>query len=443
MPKIALHWKILIGMLLGIVIGLIAGQITGGPEFVKNWIAPFGAMFINLLKLIAVPLVVISLLKGISDLKDMSSLASIGSRTIVLYLITTVVAVIIGLTLINVFQPGNVVSDTTLAELSKDYQSTVVEKLEKADIDLEKLGETNVEEGEVEKEKASPLQFFVDLIPQNIFKASIENGNMLQIIFFVVFFAVCLLMLPSERQKPLKELFGIVNDVFLKMVDVIMWVAPYAVFALIASLVAETSNGELFLALLGYAAVLLFGMALLLVFYLILVKLYAGMSPVKFLKGILPAQLVAFSTSSSMATLPVTMECVEENLGVEDEVVSFVCPVGATVNMDATSLMQGIAAVFVCQVLGHELTIADQLTIVLTATLASIGAAAVPSAGIVMLVIVLESVGFPPEKLTIALAMIFSVDRPLDMCRTVINISGDSCVSVLVGKSLGKIDQHR
>ena len=167
--------------------------------------------------------------------------------------------------------------------------------------------------------------------------------------------------------------------------------------------------------------------------------LYAKKSPKYFLKGILPAQLTALTTSSSMATLPVTMKCVEENLGVEQEISSFVCPVGATINMDATSLMQAIAAVFVCQVLGHDLTLTDQLTIVLTATLASIGAAATPSAGIIMLVIVLESVGFPSDKLAIALAMIMSVDRPLDMARTVVNISGDSCVSVLVAKSLKKL----
>ncbi len=424
MKRLALHWKIMIGMLLGILLGYVASLFSIGPQLIKDWVSPFGTIFINLLKLIAVPLVIISLLKGISDLKDMTSLSRIGGRTIVLYLCTTVVAVILGLTLVNLFQPGSVVSVETLSELSQDYQSTVVEKLENAEIDEEK----------------GPLQFFIDLVPQNIFSATGNNANMLQVIFFVAFFAICLLMLPEEKQKPLKLLFDTINDVMLKMVDVIMWIAPFAVVALIASLVAETSNGELFWALLGYASVLLFGMALLLGFYVLLVKLYTGMSPVKFLRGILPAQLVAFSTSSSMATLPVTMECVVDKLGVEDEVASFVCPVGATVNMDATSLMQAIAAVFVCQVLGHDLNFGDQLTIVLTATLASIGAAAAPSAGIVMLVIVLESVDFPSSSLTVALAMILSVDRPLDMCRTVINISGDSCVSVLVAKSLGKLD---
>lgn len=425
MKQLALHWKIMIGMLFGILLGYVASQFPGGSGFVKNWISPFGTIFINLLKLIAVPLVIISLLKGISDLKDLTSLSKIGGRTIVLYLFTTVLAVIIGLGLVNSFQPGSVVSGDTLSELSQGYQSTVVDKLDKANIDEEK----------------GPLQFLIDLVPANIFKATIDNSKMLQIIFFVVFFAICLLTLPTEKQEPLKVLFETVNDVMLKMVDVIMWLAPYAVIALIASLVTETTNAELFYALIGYALVMLLGMALLIACYILMIRFYTGISAQQFIKGILPAQLVAFSTSSSMATLPVTMECLEENLGVEDEVTSFVCPVGATVNMDGTSLMQAIAAVFVCQVLGHGLDLGDQLTIVLTATLASIGAAATPSAGIVMLVIVLESVDFPSSSLTVALAMILSVDRPLDMCRTVVNISGDSCVALLVAKSLGKLNE--
>jgi len=262
---------------------------------------------------------------------------------------------------------------------------------------------------------------------------------MLQVIFVTIFFSVCMLLIPSKHTKPVKKFIDSVNRIMLKMVDIIMLTAPYAVAALIATLIAETTNAELFIALLRYAALLLFGMLVLVGVYVLLIMLYAKKSPKYFLKGILPAQLTALTTSSSMATLPVTMKCVEENLGVEKEISSFVCPVGATINMDATSLMQAIAAVFVCQVLGHDLTVTDQLTIVLTATLASIGSAATPSAGIIMLVIVLESVGFPSEKLAVALAMIMSVDRPLDMARTVVNISGDSCVCVLVAKSLKKL----
>jgi len=423
MKKLAFHWKILIGILLGVAVGWLATQITGGVNFVRDWINPFGQIFINLLKLIAIPLVIVSLSKGISDLKDMATLSKIGGRTIFFYLMTTVVAVILGLFLVNTFAPGSHVSPETLKELSGSYTSVITEKLDNNSA----------------AKDIGPLDFLVNLVPQNIFSATTSNSNMLQVIFFTIFFGICLLLLPAERQRPLKELFDVTNEVMLKMVDLIMVTAPYAVMALIASLVAETTNGELFWALLNYSLVLLLGMALLLGFYALLIRFYAGLTPRYFFKGIFPAQLVAFSTSSSMATLPITMECVEENLGVENEVASFVCPVGATVNMDATSLMQAIAAVFVCQVLGHELAFSDQLMIVLTATLASIGAAAVPSAGIIMLVIVLESVGFPSQNLPVALAMILAVDRPLDMCRTIINISGDSCVAVLVAKSLGKL----
>lgn len=423
MRTLALHWKILIGMVLGAVIGLLAIQFSWGPEVIQDWIKPFGTLFIRLLKLIAIPLVIVSLAKGITDFKDLIALSKIGGRTIVWYLLTTVAAVVLGLVLVNTLSPGAHVSPETVKSLSGEYTTMVTEKMAvKTDVSAK-----------------GPLTFFVELVPQNIFSAANDNSNMLQIIFVTVFFSICMLLLPGEHQKPLKRIIDASNAVMLKTVDVIMITAPYAVIALIATLIAETTNGELFTALLGYALVLVLGMLLLLVMYALLVRLYTGKSPLYFIKGILPAQLTALTTSSSMATLPVTMKCVEENLKVEKEISSFVCSVGATVNMDATSLMQGIAAVFVCQVFGYPLDLADQFTIILTATLASVGAAAAPSAGIIMLVIVLESIGFPAEHLAVALAMILSIDRPLDMARTVVNISGDSCVAVFVAKSMGKL----
>ncbi len=423
MMKLALHWKILIGMLLGIFLGALSTQFIWGPQFVTDWIKPLGTIFIKLLKLIAVPLVIVSLAKGITDFKDMTALSKIGGRTIGFYLFTTVISVVLGLFLVNIFKPGTNVSPETLAGLSSDATVMMTDKIAMKQ-DLGTKG---------------PLSFVVDLVPDNIFNAANNNANMLQIIFVTILFSICLLILPTARVKSLKVLVDSANDVMLKMVDLIMLTAPYAVVALIAALIAETTGGELFIALLSYSLVLLFGMALLIGIYVIFIFLYTGKSPGYFLGGILPAQLTALTTSSSMATLPVTMKCVEENLGVDKEISSFVCPVGATINMDATSLMQAIAAIFVCQVMGHDLALSDQLTIVLTATLASVGAAAAPSAGIIMLVIVLESVGFPSSKLAIALALIMSVDRPLDMCRTVVNISGDSCVAVVVSKSLGKL----
>ena len=408
-------------MALGLLAGYFAMRSGFGIAFIKNWISPFGEIFINLLKLIAVPLVVISLAKGVTDLRDLSTLSKIGGRSIILFLITTVGAVIIGLLLVNTFQPGSHVSSENLVMLSDDYTDIATDKIEIR---------SDVEKG--------PLDFFVNLVPENFVDAASNNSNMLQVIFFTLFFSICLLLISAERQKPLIELFGILNEVILKMIEVIMWFAPYAVFALMASLVIETANPELFVALLNYAIILIAGMVLILILYVVAITLFTDVPGAKFVKGIFPAQLVALTTSSSMATLPVTMECVEENLGVSKEVSSFVCPVGATLNMDATSLMQAIAAVFVCQVVGYELTFSNQLTIVLTASLASIGAAGAPSAGIVMLIMVLESVGFPSEHLPFAIAMILAVDRPLDMGRTVVNISGDSFVSVMVHKGIRK-----
>jgi len=426
MRKLALHWQILLGMIAGIVFGLVVSNF-GGKGFVVDWIKPIGTIFINLLKLIAMPLIVASLIKGISDLKDISKFSRIGGRTIVTYIVTTIIAITIGLTLVNIIQPGNMIGQETLEELSSAYASDA---------------ETRVSNAQNQKSKG-PLQFIVDMVPQNFFAAASNNRNMLQVIFFTVLFGISLLLVGDKKAKPLVDFFDSLNEVILKIVDLIMLIAPYAVFALLASIIVETSNPDIFKALAWYALTVVLGLALMIVFYLSVNYLYTGKSPSFFLRGISPAQLLAFSTSSSAATLPVTMERVEEHLGVEKEVTSFVCPVGATINMDGTSLYQAVAAVFICQALDYDLTFADQLTIVLTALLASIGSAAVPGAGMVMLVIVLEAIGFPKEMLAVGLALIFAVDRPLDMCRTVINITGDATVAMLVGKSVGKLGEPK
>jgi len=427
MKKLALHWQILLGMVLGILFGFLVAGTSWGPEFVRDWIKPIGTIFINLLKLIAIPLIIASLIKGISDLQDISKFSAIGGRTILIYIFTTVIAVSIGLLVVNIIQPGNSVSQQTLTELTSAYSDE---------------GSSRVEKALSEKGKG-PLQFIVDMVPQNIFGAASSNGNMLQVIFFTIFFAIGLLLIDPLKSKPVKDFFDGFNDIILKMVDLIMIIAPYAVFALLASLVVDTQNPDLFKALSYYALSVVFGLLLMIGFYLLVMVLYVKKSPIWFLKGISPAQLLAFSTSSSAATLPVTMERVEEHLGVEKEVTSFVCPVGATINMDGTSLYQAVAAVFIAQALDFNLTFADQLTIIMTATLASIGSAAVPGAGMIMLVIVLEAIGLPAEKLAIGLALIFAVDRPLDMCRTVVNITGDATVAMLVGKSVGKLGEPK
>ncbi len=424
MRNLALHWKIMIGMVLGVIFGVIA-TIAGLQEFTYNWIKPFGTIFIKMLKLIAIPLILASLIKGISDLKDISKFKDIGLRTIVTYILTTVIAISIGLILVNILQPGNGISEETISKLTETYaqDSSVQGKIAEA----------------AKQGQSRPLQFFEDMVPDNAFAALSNNKLMLQVIFFAIFLGISMLLIGEKNAAPLKNVFDSLNDVVLKMVDLIMLTAPFAVFSLLANVVVSSGDPDLLLALLKYAGVVVVGLLLMISFYCIIVATVIKKNPFWFLKEISPAQLLAFSTSSSAATLPVTMERVEEHIGVDKEVSSFVLPVGATINMDGTSLYQAVAAVFIAQALDFELTFADQLTIVLTALLASIGSAAVPGAGMVMLVIVLESVGFPADKLAVGLALIFAVDRPLDMCRTVVNITGDATVAMFVAKSVGKL----
>ena len=428
MKKLELHWQIMIGMVLGLLFGFGMTYLDWGKEFVTNWIAPFGTIFIKLLKLIAVPLILASLIKGISDLKDISKFRNIGLRTIGIYIGTTTVAIILGLVLVNLIEPGIGISEETIDKLTSTYANDegVTAKLEEAS----------------RQKESGPLKFLEDMVPDNAVSALGNNQLMLQVIFFTIFMGISMLLIGEEKGKPLKNFFDSLNDVVLKMVDLIMLTAPFAVFALLANVVVSSSDPEILLALLKYAGVVVLGLLLMIVFYCILVYVFAKKNPFWFLKELSPAQLLAFSTSSSAATLPVTMERVEEHIGVDKEVSSFVLPVGATVNMDGTSLYQGIAAVFIAQALSFDLPLSGQLTIVLTALLASIGTAAVPGAGMVMLVIVLESVGFPPDKYAIGLALIFAVDRPLDMLRTVVNVTGDATVATIVAKSVGKLHDN-
>ncbi|MBT8306471.1 MAG: dicarboxylate/amino acid:cation symporter [Maribacter sp.] len=429
MKKLDLHWQILIGMILGIIFGFVMTQISWGREFVSDWIQPLGNIFVKLLKLIAIPLILASLIKGISDLKDISKFRDIGLRTIIIYVCTTIVAITIGLILVNIMQPGEGISQDTIDKLTATYatDSGVISKIEEAS----------------RQKEAGPLSFLEDMVPDNAIKAMSENKLMLQVIFFTIFMGISMLLIGEKKARPLKKFFDALNDVVLKMVDLIMLTAPVAVFALLASVVVSSSDPDLLLALLKYAGVVVLGLFLMVIFYTVVVATYTKKNPFWFLKEISPAQLLAFSTSSSAATLPVTMERVEEHIGVDKEVTSFVLPVGATINMDGTSLYQGVAAVFIAQALDFNLSLGGQLTIVLTALLASIGSAAVPGAGMVMLVIVLESIGFPADKLAIGLALIFAVDRPLDMCRTIINVTGDATVAMVVGKSVGKLGKPR
>lgn len=423
--KIPLYLQILIGMAIGLIWGIIAVQVNL-EVFTVKWIKPWGTIFLNLLKLIAVPLIFVSLVKGISGLTNISRLSSIGLKTLGLYIFTTIAAITIGLVLVNIIQPGNTFPD------------------EKQEIYQEKFGATLSDKETQAKNltQETPLQFIVDMVPDNIIKSMGDNSKMLQIILFALLFAISMVLLPSAKTKPVRDFVDSLNDIVLKLIDIIMLSAPYGVFALLAALVVDFSgDSDLFAALGLYFITVVLGLFIMItIFYpLLLSVLIRKIRYLKFFKGIMPAQLVAFSTSSSAATLPVTMKQVTNDLGVDDEIADFVLPVGVTINMDGTSCYQAIAAVFIAQVFGIDLSFGQQLTIVLTALLASIGSPGVPGGSIVMLIIVLTSVGIPVE----GLALILGIDRPLDMLRTAVNVTGDSSVSTIVAKFEGKLDSAK
>ena len=424
-----LHWQIIIGMILGLVWGLSA-SVLGFVEFTQGYIRPFGTIFIDLLKLIAVPLVLVSLVVGVASLNDVTKLSRMGGKTVAIYMVTTIFAITIGLTVVNILNPGGTLPDETRATLIESYSENIGERGEAA---------TAVQD-------RTFLDFFVDIVPENFFEAASDNTNMLQVVFIALLLGIGLINIPAQKGQPLINVFESLNDVIIKIVDLIMKTAPYGVFALMAAVIVDLTGDDLGQALIllralgWYCIAVLIGLLLhVTIVYATLFKVFSSMKLRDFFKAIQPAILLGFSTSSSLATLPVTMERVEKNLGVKEEVSSFVLPVGATINMDGTSLYQAVAAVFIAQALGMDLTIAQQLTIVLTATAASIGAAGVPGAGIIMLVIVLQSVQVPIE----GIALILGVDRILDMARTAVNITGDAAVSVAVAHTEGKLgDLH-
>ena len=422
MRKLPLHFKIVLGMVAGVFLGLTAVFLDFGP-LVLDWIKPWGTIFINMLKLIAVPLVLVSLIDGISNLTDMSKLSRIGGKTLGFYLISTVLAITIGLILVNSIKPGEFLSEQKRQELGDKYASEAQMTMDDA---------SKVKEG-------GPLQVIVDIVPENFFFAAQSNRNMLQVIFFAILFGIALIMTPPNKAAPVKAFFSGTNVVIMRIVEIIMKFSPYGVFALLAGLIVDLGgDADIFIALGVYALTVLIGLSIMIfAFYPVLLSLFTKVKYRKFFKGIFPAQMLAFSTSSSAATLPVTMERVEKNLGVSEEVTSFVLPLGATINMDGTSIHQAVSAVFIAQAFGQDLTIGDQLTIVLTATLSSIGAAAVPSAGLIMLVIVLTAIGVDPA----GLALIIALDRPLDMCRTVVNITGDATVATLIASTEGELSE--
>ena len=419
--KLELHWKIIIGLILGLLFGVTAAS-QGWGGFTNDWIAPFGKIFINLLKLIAVPLVLSSLITGVASLSDLKKLSRIGGKTITIYITTTAIAVTIGLIAVNILEPGSTVPEDMKIKLQNTYQSAASGKLEAAQ----------------EVKERSVLQPVVDIVPSNFFSSASNNRNMLQVVFVAIIIGIALIQIPKEKSRPVLEFMEGINDLVIKLVDNIMLLAPIGVFALIADTITSVAGNninnviELLSALGFYMLAVIMGLLIhMLITYSVVLKLFSKMPLKKFYQGIAPAQLLGFSTSSSGATLPVTMECCEDELGVSEEVSSFVLPLGATINMDGTALYQAVAAVFIAQTLGMDLSIGAQLTIVLTAVLASIGTAAVPGAGIIMLVIILEAINVPSA----GIALILGVDRILDMMRTVTNVTGDASVAVAVASS--------
>lgn len=409
-PKLQLHTKILLAMVVGAAFGLLANRLAWGA-FVATYIEPLGTAFVRLIGMVIVPLVFASLLVGTTSLGDIRSLGRIGAKTIGFYLCTTVIAITIGLLLANLVQPG--------LGLAENAKSRLIERAAQQDI-----------AAEAPRESASIRDVLLNIIPTNPIRAFAE-GQMLQIIFFSLLTGVCLTLIGAERGGPAIRFFEAVNDAMVMMVHLIMKAAPFGVFALLAAVVADF--GLHILAVLAkYSAVVLAGLLVhMLLVYSLALRLFSKVGAGRFFRGIRPAQLIAFSSASSSATLPVTIECAVENLGVPRPISSFTLPLGATVNMDGTSLYQGVAAVFLAQLYGMDLSLAQQLTIVLTTTLASIGTAGTPGAGIVTLAVVLGSIGVPLE----GIGIILGVDRILDMCRTVVNVTGDAVCAVVVAST--------
>jgi len=422
MKKKAPLWlKIIFGMLLGIVWGLIAVHF-GFEKFTSDWIKPWGVIFIKLLKLIAVPIIFISLINGVTSIQDITKLTRIGVKTLSLFVITTMISVTLGLILVNTFKPGDTFPQEKRMEFQQKHAKNIKAK----------------EQVALDVKSQSPLHMIENMVPDNIFKAAGDNTKMLQVIFFAVLFAIAMISLDNKKVISVKNLFDSLNDIILKIVDIIMRFAPIGVFALLAALISDFSgDAGLFLALGKYALLVSLGLiGLLFVLYPPMVLLFTKVKLKRVFKALLPTQMVAFSTSSSNASLPVNIRQTTKELGVSESVANFVLPIGATVNMNGVTFYQAIAAVFIAQVFGLELTIVQQLTIVLTATLAAIGTPGVPGGGIIMMVIVLDAAGIPPE----GLALILGIDRPLDMIRTAVNVSGDSVAALVIAHGEKELD---
>lgn len=411
--RIPLYLKIIIGMTLGLAWGLFALWKGLDNNVTIYYIKPLGDLFTSSLKMVAVPLIISSLIVGIGGLKDVSKLSAMGGKTIALYLFTTAVSISLGLAIANTFKPGNGLSSETkemlLTKFSKEAGDTQVKAKETFD--------------------KGPLAPVVKMIPDNVIEAFSDNKSMIQVVVFVMIFAICLVLIDDKQAAPVLSFFEGINAAILKIIDLIMEFAPFGVFGLVAGVVVELPNIEILVALLKYGLCVIGGLVLMIaVVYPSLLYFFTKKNIFHFFEAIRPAQLLAFSTSSSSATLPLTMELCEERLGIKKDVSSFVLPLGSTINMDGTSLYQAVATIFIAEVFGIELGLSAQLSIVFLALLTSIGAAGVPGAGMILLAVVLEANQIPVS----GIALILAVDRILDMCRTMVNVTGDATVAYII-----------
>ena len=417
--SIPLYLQILLGMGAGIIIGL-AALYANAETFINNWIMPWGQLFIRMLRLIAIPLIFVTLVKGIAGLKDISKFSRLGIRTLLVYLCFITISASFGIGLGLTVRPGALVNQEIAAGLQETYQGLIAEKAGEAGLVQEQ----------------GPLSFLNDIVPDNIIGAAGDNSAILQVIFFAILFAVASLLIPQEKVKPVIDFFDALNDIILKMVEFIIRLAPWGVAALMAGLVTDfKGDGSLFSALGLYALTVCAAMFIIMyAFYPLMIKIFSRKVRVKaFLRAMYPVQLFAFTTSSSAVTLPVTMKTVEEELKVSKDVSSFVLPVGVTVNMDGTSCYQAIAILFISQVLGVDLTFMQILTVLFMTILSSIGTPGIPGGTYVILAMVLTSIGIPTE----GLALIIGIDRPLDMLRTAVNVTGDAAVACMIDKKDG------
>ncbi len=415
--------KILSGMILGLIVGYVMVSF-GAENFIFNWVSPIGEIFIRLLKLIAVPLVLISLIKGIGGLGDMSKLASIGLRSIILYTITTICAISLGVILVSVIKPGKIVSNEVSQTLFSSYSNDISGSFDTQFSNMESL------------QNKAPLQPLIDIFPENMFGTLATNGSMLQVILIAILIGIATIMVGKERNTHFMNLIDDLDAIMIKLIDIVMSVAPYGVAALMANLVVGSAGDASLLGALGtYTLTVVLGLLLLMYgFYPLIVKLFSNLNPLAFIKALFPVQLVGFTTSSSAATLATTMSAANDDLGLPKSVTSFTLPIGVTINMDGTSCYQAIGVIFIAQVMNIDLSLAQILTIIATTTLSSIGTPGVPGGSIVISMMVLSSVGIPPE----GIALIMGVDRPLDMLRTSVNVTGDVAVSAIISKKVGE-----